>query len=199
MKKFSLLVSVFTILFFASCSDVEPLDPALNGGNTSNNGGGNNNGGSGGGNGSGGGSGSGSIVGTYLMTAFNSSVPVDIDFNGSSATNLMDETDCLDNNFLVLNANNSFTANSNGIDITFDGTNETIECFNDPNITGTWSLSGNTLSLTYTYDGDVYTDDYNVSGNNLVYTINDGEVVGTSSTGDPVYVTADINIIYTKQ
>lgn len=197
MKKINLVLSVFAIIFFAACSDVEPLDPTLltnAGGNSGGNTGG---GGSGGGSGSGG---SGTIIaGTYLMTAFNSSVPVDIDFNGSSSANLMSETDCLDNNFLVLNLNNTFSATSNGIDIIFDGVNDTIECFNDPNITGTWSLNGSALTLTYTFDNDVYSDVYNVSGNSLTHTISNGEVVGTTSTGEPVYITANISIIYTKQ
>lgn len=59
MKKINLLLSVFSILLFVACSDVEPLDPALSGGTSNNN---NNNGGSNGGNGSGSGGGSGSVI-----------------------------------------------------------------------------------------------------------------------------------------
>lgn len=54
MKKINLLLSVFSILLFVACNDVEPLDPALSGGTSNNN---NNNGGSNGGNGSGSGGG----------------------------------------------------------------------------------------------------------------------------------------------
>ncbi|BCY29244.1 DUF6252 family protein [Flavobacterium okayamense] len=62
MKKINLVLSVFAILFFAACSDVEPLDPSLLS-NSGNNSGGNNGGGSGsGGNGGGSGGSSGSSV-----------------------------------------------------------------------------------------------------------------------------------------
>lgn len=69
MKKINLLLSAFAILFFVACSDVEPLDPALTGGNSSNNSGGNS-GGSGSG-GSGSGSGGGTSSGEYWPAAIN--------------------------------------------------------------------------------------------------------------------------------
>lgn len=60
MKKNNLLLSIFAIMFFVSCSDIEPLDSTLLAGNSTNNSSGGNSGGSGGssgGSGSGGGSG----------------------------------------------------------------------------------------------------------------------------------------------
>lgn len=56
MKKINLVLSVFAVLFFLSCSDVEPIDTALAGGGSSSGG---SSGGSGSGSGSSGGSGSG--------------------------------------------------------------------------------------------------------------------------------------------
>lgn len=73
MKKINLVLSVFAIIFFAACSDVEPLDPSLLSNSGGNSGGNTGGGGSGGGSGSGGsGGGSGSGGGTssgYAMTA----------------------------------------------------------------------------------------------------------------------------------
>jgi hypothetical protein len=140
------------------------------------------------------------IAGTYLLTAFNTSVPTDINNDGTSSTNQLNETTCFDDMLLVLNANNTFTANSKGIEIVFNGTVEEVGCFSDPNVTGTWVLNSNTLSLTYTDVGVEYTDDYIVNGNTISATAADGEIVGTETgTGAPVYLTSDITIVYTKQ
>lgn len=151
---------------------------------------------------------SGSVAGTYKLTAFNTSVPTDLNNDGTASTNQLTETNCFNDMFLVLNANNTFVSDSKGTEIAIevDGATgevvETIGCFTDPDVTGTWSLNGNVLSLTYTDSdtGEQITDNFNVVGNTLVATINDGEVVGTeTTTGAPVYLTSDITIIYTKQ
>lgn len=140
------------------------------------------------------------IAGTYLLTAFNSSVPTDINNDGVSSTNQLNETTCFDNMLLTLNANNTFTASSKGIEIVFNGTIDEVSCFTDPNFTGTWSLSGNTLSLTYLDEGVSYTDDYTVNGNTISASIASGEVVGTETgSGTPVYLTSNLTFIYTKQ
>lgn len=187
MKKINLLLVVIISVFTFSCSEVEPVDPILAGQVNQNNG--NNGGGSATASG---------VVGMYLMTAFNSSVAVDLDGNGSSSTNLMDETNCLDGNFLLINANNTFTSNANGVDIEFDGTNEIITCYQDPVFGGSWSLNGNLITFTYTDAGTQYTDEYLVSGNTIKIIIPDGEVVGTAN-GNPVYLDSNLEIIYTKQ
>jgi hypothetical protein len=111
----------------------------------------------------------------------------------------MNETSCFNNSILVLNANNTFTATGSSLEIVFDGTTSTLECTDDPDFSGTWSLAGNVLSVTYTDEGDTFTDQYIVSGNTLKASIQQGEVVGTANGGEPVYLTANIDIIYTKQ
>ncbi len=137
------------------------------------------------------------IVGTYKLTAFNTSIPTDLNGDGTATTNQLSETTCLDNSFVVLNANNTFTSDAKGIDIDI---NNDITCFTDPDFTGTWVLNGNILSLTYTDGPDTITDNYVVSGNTFSATINDGEVVGVEQiSGEPVYLTCDITIIFTKQ
>ena len=141
-----------------------------------------------------------SVAGTYLLTAFNSSVPTDLNNDGTASTNQLNETTCFDNMLLTLNANNTFTANSKGIEIVFNGTVDEISCFADPNYTGTWALNGTILSLTYTDTGVEYTDNYTVTGNILTATISGGEIVGTeTTTGAPVYLTSNLTIIFTKQ
>lgn len=179
MKSIKSILSLlaFSLVFVSVSCDDEPIDPAIDPSSF----------------------GSSGVIGTYLMTAFNSSVPTDLNNDGTRSTNQMNETNCFNGNTMVLNSDNTFTSTSKGIDIETNGTNEIITCFVDPNITGTWSLSGNQLTLTYTQSGQQFTDIFMVSGSRLTLSITDGEIVGTTSGGAPVYLNADIDIIFTKQ
>lgn len=190
------ILSIFTIILaafsFVSC-DNEPLDPVLVAQINANNG---SNGGSGGG--SGGGVTPTNIAGSYILTAFNTSVPTDLNGDGTASTNQVTETTCLNNSLFVINSNNTFTADAKGIDIDLTTTPNVLTCFTDPDITGTWTLVGNILKTTYVEGGITYNDEFTVIGNTLVLTVNDGEVVGTAA-GAPVFLTSDITIIYSKQ
>lgn len=191
-KKY-ILTSLLAVLFlgFISCEgDTEPVDPLLV--NDNQNGGGNTDGGTS------------TVFGVYLLTAFNSSVATDLNGDGVSSTNQLNETTCLNNSFLTVNQNNTFVATSKGVDINFDMNNgvetTTIECFTDAPTNGTWTTQGNNVLFTYTdEDGETFTDTFAKQGNNLVYTLNNGSVVGTTDDGTPVYLTANLKLIYTKQ
>ena len=132
------------------------------------------------------------------MTAFNSSVPTDLNGDGTASTNQMNETNCFAGNYIILNANNTFTANAKGVEISVTGSASVLACYEDPLMNGTWSLSGNQLTLTYTDSGIVYDDVFTVVGNTLKISTQQGEVVGTTSTGEPVYLTANLELVYTK-
>ncbi|WP_445715960.1 lipocalin family protein [Flavobacterium sp.] len=177
MKSIKSIVALFVLsLAFTTVScDNEPVDPALEIG--------------------GGGS---FITGTYFMTAFNSSIPTDLNGDGISSTNQMNETNCFNGSYITLNANNTFVANSKGLDINSNGSTSTIECFDDGDFSGTWFISGNILSITYMDQGVEYTDEAVLIGNTIVSTFQNGEVVGTTSTGEPVYLTSNLQIIFTK-
>ena len=140
-----------------------------------------------------------SVVGIYLLTAFNTSIPTDLNSDGTASTNQLSETNCYNNMLLTLNSNNTFVANSKGIDIVSNGTTETMSCFTDPDDTGTWSLVGNTLTLTTAATPPVV-ETYTVSGNTISATANNGQVVGYDTvTHSPAYLTCNITIVYTKQ
>lgn len=204
MKNFNLKVTLLLLIatvFFISCEN-EPLDPVLTAQVNANNG---STGGSGGS--SGGGSTGGTVTpitvaGTYILTAFNTSVPTDLNGDGTSSTNQMAETSCLNNSLFILNTNNTFTANSKGTDIDLTTTPSTITCSSDPDIIGTWTLVGNIVKTTYVESGVTYNDEFMVVGNTLQATIQAADVIATATVGGvitPVTVTSDITIIYTKQ
>ncbi|ESU28695.1 hypothetical protein FLJC2902T_12860 [Flavobacterium limnosediminis JC2902] len=138
-------------------------------------------------------------VGTYKLTAFNISEAQDLNGDGTPSVNQMSETACLNESYMTLNADNTFTYDDKGIEIIMNGESESIGCYEDGDVTGTWSVSGTTLTLTYSFDGDVYNDVYAVSGSTITLTVPDGEAIGTTEQGAPVYVTTDINAVYTKQ
>ena len=174
IKSFPAYLSVFLItLLTISCED-EPLDPAIDV------------------------SGNSAVVGTYFMTAFNSSIPTDLNQDGTSSTNQLNETNCFDGSYIIMSSDNTFIANSKGIDIDEQGTTSTIACFEDEEVSGTWSLNGNQLSLTFIEQNTSYTEVFVFENNTIRLVIEDGELVGTASNGTPVFLTANLEIIYTK-
>lgn len=180
MKKFK-IIALFTLfvgaLSLTSCNgDVEPLDPALAASITPPT--------------------ATSIVGTYKLTAYNTSVPTDLNGDGAQSTNQMNETACFNNMKLILNANHTFTADSKGVEINATGT--ASECFTDPSYAGTWALNGSTLTLTYMDGTEQVVTNFTALGNTLKVTANDGDAV-TASAGVYAYVTCNIEIVYTKQ
>jgi hypothetical protein len=180
MKNIKIKAIVFSSLIalsFTSCTtNIEPLDPSININSFS------------------------SVTGVYSMTAFNTSVPTDLDDDGTSSTNQMLETDCFNGNTLTISGNNTFTATSRGVDITVTGTTSSLGCYSEDDVTGTWTLVGNVLTLSYTDAGTPYTEIFIFSATNstLTYTETQGEIVGTTSTNEPIFLTSNIDIIYKK-
>ena len=130
-----------------------------------------------------------SVAGTYRMTAFNTGIPTDLNNDGSSSTNQMLETTCFNN------PDGTFIATSKGVDIS---ASSSITCFSDPDITGTWTLNATVLKLTFVDAGVVVDELFSVSGNTLLYSVPQGQIVGTSSTNVPIFLTTSYNIVYTK-
>lgn len=174
MKPIKRIFSLIAISFILNSCSNEPIDPAIDISSSS------------------------SVTGTYYMTAFNSSIPTDLNGDGTASTNQMNETNCFNGSFITLNSNYTFIADSKGLDINVDGATSTIECFDEGEITGTWTLSGNQLSITYLDGGTEYTDIATLSGNTITSIVENGEVVGTTSGGEPVYLTSNLQIIFTK-
>jgi len=134
------------------------------------------------------------ITGTYILTAFNTVPSTDLNGDGTPHTNQMDEVPCFDNSLLIINANNTYTADSSGVDL---GIPSGYECFTDPDDLGTWSLSGNELTFT---SSDITIDPttFIVLGNTLTYTLPAGTVL-TEEAGVVIEITADLTLVYTKQ
>lgn len=168
------ILSLIAVITFYSC-DNEPIDPKvdLEAGNPN-------------------------VVGSYALTAYNTTIPTDLNNDRTASINQMTETQCYNNNVLTINSNNTFSVTSKGVKIANQQTTPTIECFTDPVITGTWASSNNTVTLTYVKSGVTVTQAYVLVGNTLSYKKSKVEIVATSSNGTPVYLTSDIEVIYSK-
>jgi hypothetical protein len=172
IKLTAALFSVFTLMIFSSCN-IEPLDSDLLG-NVIN---------------------PDSVAGTYRMTAFNTGIPTDLNNDGTTSTNQMLETSCFNNNILTINPDGTFKATSKGVEVSAGAT---LECYTDPDITGTWVLSGTILTLQFVEAGVQITELFSVSANSLTYSVPLGEIASTTSTNAAVYLNSSYNIIYTR-
>ena len=105
------------------------------------------------------------------------------------------ETTCFNGSSIIVNPDGTFIATSKGVDIS---ASSSITCFFDPDITGTWTLNATVLKLTFVDAGVVVDELFSVSGNTLLYSVPQGQVVGTSSTNVPIFLTTSYNIVYTK-
>ena len=135
-----------------------------------------------------------SVVGTYKLTAFNTSTPTDLNGDGITATNQMTETTCFNNMMLIINANNTYTANQKGVELDLSGG---YTCFTDPDDSGTWVQSGNQITFVSS-DTTIDPTTFTISGNTLSYTLPDGTTY-TDDNGTIVEITCDITFVYTKQ
>lgn len=164
--------ALFSAVLLTSCGDTEPLDPAVVTGNTAD-----------------------EIIGRYRLSAFNTDIPTDLNNDGNTSTNQMSETSCYNNMFLNLNEDNTFTADSKGVDISLT---ETLQCFTDPVISGTWVYANGQLILTYTDSGEQFTDTYTVAGDRISIRENEATIVGMPI-DTPVFLASGVTIVYTKQ
>lgn len=179
MKKIKIITAVivfFTAFNFLSCSN-EPIDPEINLGNWG---------------------GVQDISGSYKMTGFYTSIPTDLNNDKKASVNQMDETNCFNDNFLTLNADKTFIKTSKLVDISSTANVATLNCIVNSELTGTWVLSANTVTLSYALAGTQTTEVFTFSGNKLVKSIKQGKIVGTSSSNVPVFLTSDIEIFYSK-
>ncbi len=178
MKKIKMITAViglFAAFNLLSCSN-EPIDPEINLGNW----------------------GIKDFAGSYKMTGFYTSIPTDLNNDKNASLNQMEETNCFNDNSLTLNADQTFIKTSKLVDIATTANVPTLNCVVNSEVTGTWVLTGNTVTLSYALAGTQTTEVFILTGNKLVSSIKQGKIVGTSSDNVPVFLTADIEIFYTK-
>lgn len=92
-----------------------------------------------------------SIVGAFVLVEMNLEEPIDLDENGTSSSNLLDEAPCFDS-LVTFSANQTYEASSDVLEVFFTSDSEgnesiTVDCFGPFDETGTYTLEGNVLTI----------------------------------------------------
>ena len=143
------------------------------------------------------------IEGTWLLTAWNGTEPVDLNNDGTESINFLDEMDCYNNETFGFNADGSGASMSTSyadIEIFLDPNNSdefdfTVNCILEDETTNfTWTQSDNTITITDAFG----TFDWILEGNTLSTTIPEGfTVINTDDA--TVNTIQDLTFVYTKQ
>ncbi|OUR99003.1 hypothetical protein A9Q86_13105 [Flavobacteriales bacterium 33_180_T64] len=144
------------------------------------------------------------IEGTWLLTAWLGETAIDLNNDGTESFNFLDEMDCYANETLVFNADGTSVGMSTSyadIDVSIEvGTTNSydynVSCIDEiENTNGTWSQSGNTITITD--DVTAESSDWTLNGNELSIVVPSGFFA--ISEDATITVTEDLTFIYTKQ
>ena len=109
------------------------------------------------------------VVGTYSLSAVNVNPAQDINEDGSTSTNLLDEMTCITGT-LTINSDTSWSINTVRINVTsITGGLFFIDCGDTDSSGGTWTFSNNQLNLNGSFEPTVYT----LNGDTLTQQIGD--------------------------
>jgi hypothetical protein len=143
-----------------------------------------------------------SVAGTWKLTSFTTVGAVDANNDGNATTNFMNETGCYNNSTIVLNSNNTAIGTLNELELNLDlvaGSTTQYEytsiCNDGIPSTGTWTQSGNNVSITLDGETEVLTK----SGNTITLTIPEFTEVPTESNGVISYTYYGATLVFTKQ
>jgi len=107
------------------------------------------------------------VIGSYSLSAVNISPAQDLNEDGITSTNLLDEMVCVTGT-LAVNADKSWSLNVIRINVTsITGGLFFIECGDADASSGTWTFSNNQLSLNGSFEPTVYV----LNGDNLTRSI----------------------------
>lgn len=144
-----------------------------------------------------------SVEGTYRLTSFTTETSFDLDGDGDSSTNLLEETGCLQNETLVFLANNTGSAISTTfldifVDIDDEGNiSQVIDCIPEDFTTNfTWTQNGSVVSF---LDEDGFSIDATLSGDELVFVLGDGFELEVLEGVDTAALIETVTFVYTRQ
>ena len=131
-----------------------------------------------------------SIEGTYKLTTFTLSAPVDYNNDGVATTDLIEETACYDASDITLSANGSAVFNMQSVDIDYIPEDENgnpatvVECYLEGPETASYTFSNTTVTFSLAGESMRFTR----TGNALTYIV-EGE--------DSLF--GDVILIFEKQ
>ncbi|MEX2349317.1 MAG: hypothetical protein WD554_00405 [Flavobacteriaceae bacterium] len=144
------------------------------------------------------------VEGTWKMTAFKSENAYDLNGNGVISNDIMEETNCYQNETVVFNANGTGAEFSTSYpEITLElvaGTTDeyeySVECIEEATTTAfDWSQNGDTVTITQqgvTFSGAQ-------DGNKLTFAIPSGFTIEVEEGDEVVTIQENLTMEYTKQ
>uniref|UniRef100_UPI0024908FBE DUF5004 domain-containing protein n=1 Tax=Croceibacter atlanticus TaxID=313588 RepID=UPI0024908FBE len=97
------------------------------------------------------------LNGTYILTTINADVPVDLNNDDITNTNLLEETSCFDIMEVNFNTDGSFSAINSKLDFNGGASGNEVTCTTRTD-SGTWSLTENELTLSVIIAGTTITE-----------------------------------------
>ena len=143
------------------------------------------------------------VEGTWKLTAFNIQSTIDLNADGNASSDLLEESNCYENETIEFNADNTATVKSTSyleLEGEYDAATGAFEiisnCINEiENLAGTWTQAGGTVTVSVNGQPVVFTQ----AGSVLTATIPAGYEVPTDDNGTVAYIAEELTIQYTKQ
>ncbi len=144
-----------------------------------------------------------SVEGTFRLSSLTTETSFDLDGDGDSSTNLLEETGCLQNETLVFLAGNTGSAISTTfldvfVDVDGEGNiSQVVDCVPEDFTTNfTWTQNGSVVSF---LDEDGFSVDATLSGDELVFVLGDGFELEVIDGVDTAELLETVTFVYTRQ
>jgi hypothetical protein len=140
-------------------------------------------------------------TGIYLLTAFNTSFPTNLNGDTVSSTNQMAETSCYDNYLLDLKSDGTFT-NDNRISlVTGSAPSSNLVCEQKTTLAGNYTVAGNIITLKF-INGTTANQELKLTSSEnkiLKSEILKSMFISNTFNGSYLSARADVEYVYTKK
>jgi len=137
------------------------------------------------------------VAGKYKMIAYNTTIETDLNKDGVLSKNQMNETTCFNANYITIQEDNTFLAGNDGITIVSDGIKNSLDCEYTLDISGTWELNANILTLNFIQNNKNFTQQFVVNKGTLTRNIEGEKIVSISNSNAPIFLNSNVELIYT--
>ncbi|HSP82229.1 MAG TPA: lipocalin family protein, partial [Gillisia sp.] len=97
------------------------------------------------------------LVGNWELSVMRADNPVDLNDDGASNTNLLEETSCFDLMNINLRNDMTFSSVNSRMDFQAGETNDKFLCMTPRTDSGTWKVDGDILTLKVNIGGEIFT------------------------------------------
>lgn len=125
------------------------------------------------------------LVGNWELSVMRADTPVDLNDDGASNTNLLEETSCFDLMNINLRNDMTFSSVNSRLDFQAGETNDKFLCMDPRTDQGTWGVEGDVLTLKVNIGGTIYTHTKKLTMENNTFSFNVTELESQQYVKDP--------------